>query len=102
MDYSTILHERRGTTAWITLNRPTDLNAMSAPMLDELVDVLMHAANDDEIRVVVLTGAGEKAFCAGADLKGTLAIIDGSGVPGEPDFLDRATRMFELLRGMPK
>jgi enoyl-CoA hydratase len=102
MNYSNILHDRRGATSWITLNRPADLNAISAAMVEELIDVLTRIAIDDAVRVVVVTGVGEKAFCAGADLKGVLAILERSGTPGEPDFLDRATVMFELLRGLRK
>jgi enoyl-CoA hydratase len=102
MNYSNILHERRGATSWITLNRPSDMNSMTVAMLDELIDVLTHIATDDDVRVVVVTGAGDKAFCAGADLKGVVAILEGSIAAGELDFLDRATVMFDLLRGMPK
>src|SRR5206468_12145441 len=98
MTYSYILHERRGAASWITLNRPADMNAMSTPMVDEMIDVLTRIAADDEVRVVVLTGAGDKAFCAGADLKGIVSILDRVSTPGEPDFLDRATVMFEHLR----
>lgn len=54
--------------AWLTLNRPERLNAMSRPMLADLVAALMRAATDDAVRVVVLTGAG-RAFCAGGDVK---------------------------------
>ncbi len=46
MNYSNILHERRSATAWITLNRPAELNAMSAAMLEELIDVLNRIATD--------------------------------------------------------
>jgi enoyl-CoA hydratase len=102
MNYSCILHERRGAASWITLNRPAEHNAINAPMVEELIDVLTRIAVADEVRVVVVTGAGDKAFCAGADLKGVLAILEKSGAAGEPDFLDRTTAMFDLLRAMPK
>ena len=102
MNYANILQERRGAIAWLTLNRPADLNAISTAMLEELIDALTGIASDDAVRVVVVTGAGDKAFCAGADLKGIVAIMDRAGTPGEPDFLDRATVMFDLLRTMPK
>jgi enoyl-CoA hydratase/carnithine racemase len=102
MSYTEILHEQRGAAAWITLNRPADLNAMSTVMVEELIDALTRIGADEAVRVVVITGAGEKAFCAGADLKGIVAILERSGTPGEPDFLDRAVVMFDLLRGMRK
>jgi enoyl-CoA hydratase/carnithine racemase len=66
---SEILVERRGTTAWVTLNRPDVRNALSRAVnlrLAELADELGH---DDSVRAIVITGAGDKAFCAGADLK---------------------------------
>jgi enoyl-CoA hydratase/carnithine racemase len=59
--------------ATVTLNRPEQRNALSAQLLAELVDAMARVRNDDEVRAVVLTGAGEKVFCAGADLGGFAA-----------------------------
>src|SRR6266851_10530633 len=68
MTYETILYERRGATALITLNRPERLNAVNAAMLREL-DAAMDAAEADEaVRAIVLAGAGN-GFCSGFDLK---------------------------------
>lgn len=61
--------ERRGHAAWITLNRPEARNALSFPTLDRLRELLAEVRDDADIWAVVLTGAGDKAFCAGADLK---------------------------------
>ncbi|MFX3625493.1 MAG: enoyl-CoA hydratase [Ectobacillus sp.] len=55
--------------AKITLNRPQQANALSMALLEELEDALMKVKEDPQVRVVVITGAGDKAFCAGADLK---------------------------------
>jgi enoyl-CoA hydratase/carnithine racemase len=63
-----VLTEMVGATQLITLNRPERLNAWNAPMRARLVDLLLHANTDPTIRAVVLTGAGERAFCAGQDL----------------------------------
>ncbi|NMD61322.1 UNVERIFIED_ORG: crotonobetainyl-CoA hydratase [Nocardia globerula] len=63
------LIERRGNVMLITLNRPAARNAVNAEMCIQVGDALEMAENDPEVRVVVLTGAGDKAFCAGADLK---------------------------------
>lgn len=60
--------ERRGPVAILTLNRPEALNALSADMLDALEAHLRDADADPGVRAIVLTGAGEKAFCAGADV----------------------------------
>ena len=68
MSYETILYERRGAVASITLNRPERLNAMNATMLHELPLALDAAEADEAVRAVVLSGAGS-AFSSGFDLK---------------------------------
>jgi enoyl-CoA hydratase/carnithine racemase len=67
-DYQVIIYEKQSNVAFITLNRPKALNAYSIQMRDELFDVLSVIRDDPDIRVSVLKGAGDKAFCAGADL----------------------------------
>ena len=69
MDFQTILFESRNQIAFITLNRPDSLNAMNRQMTRELVDVCQQVDEDSGVRVVIFTGAGEKAFSAGMDLK---------------------------------
>jgi enoyl-CoA hydratase len=64
----TILIERRGRVALITINRPDKLNALNIKTRQETAEALDELRTDDEIRVVVITGAGEKAFVAGADI----------------------------------
>jgi enoyl-CoA hydratase/carnithine racemase len=66
--YEVILYEKSEGTGYITLNRPQALNAYNIRMRDELYEVLGAVNDDPEVEVVVLKGAGEKAFCAGADL----------------------------------
>jgi len=66
--FETIIFEKEEGIAYITLNRPRFLNAYSIRMRDELFEVLGAIRDDPEIRVTILKGAGEKAFCAGADL----------------------------------
>jgi enoyl-CoA hydratase len=63
-----VLYERRGPSAWITLNRPDKLNAMTHELVDQLEAAIDRAEADDEVRVVVVRGAG-RAFCAGYDLE---------------------------------
>lgn len=67
----TILYEKSAATALITLHRPDSMNAFTSPMSVELLEALERARDDDEIRAVVLTGAG-RCFSAGADLKAGL------------------------------
>jgi enoyl-CoA hydratase/carnithine racemase len=67
MAFSTIAFETSDDIAWVTLNRPHVLNAFNVQMRDDLTEVLTAIRDDDEIRALVLRGAG-RAFCAGADL----------------------------------
>jgi 2-(1,2-epoxy-1,2-dihydrophenyl)acetyl-CoA isomerase len=68
MAYDFILTERLDGAALITLNRPEKLNALSFPLMQELDDALSEYEADDAIKAVILTGAGERAFSAGADI----------------------------------
>jgi enoyl-CoA hydratase/carnithine racemase len=68
MDYQDIRFEVADGVATITLNRPQAMNAWTATMAAELGDAMVRCDGDDGIRAVVLTGAGDRAFCAGADL----------------------------------
>jgi enoyl-CoA hydratase/carnithine racemase len=67
--FETVIYEKDRSIACVTLNRPRVLNAFSVQMRDDLYEVLSAIKADDEVRVVVFKGAGDKAFCAGADLK---------------------------------
>ncbi len=69
MTYETITTETRGAVTLITLNRPKALNALNAQILDELIQAFEAYQADDGQRCAVLTGSGEKAFAAGADIK---------------------------------
>jgi len=66
--YQTLLYEKKGRVAYITLNRPQVLNIYNVHMRDELYEALSAVKADTDIHVVILKGAGDKAFCAGADL----------------------------------
>lgn len=68
MGYQNLLYEKRDRIAYVTINRPDKLNALNAATMRELQDVFTSIARDDEVGVVILTGAGEKAFVAGADI----------------------------------
>src|SRR6266496_735914 len=68
MAYEYILSERLDGVALITLNRPEKLNALSFPLMQELGDALTGYEADDGVKAVILTGAGERAFSAGADI----------------------------------
>jgi enoyl-CoA hydratase/carnithine racemase len=66
--FETLIYEKEDALALVTLNRPQFLNAYNIQMRDDLFEVLHAIRDDDEVRVALFKGAGEKAFCAGADL----------------------------------
>jgi enoyl-CoA hydratase len=67
--FKLIIYEKSEGVATITLNRPEAMNAFSKEVVEEVIQALGDAKDDESIRVVILTGAGEKAFSAGADIK---------------------------------
>lgn len=69
MTYTDILYEKKDGVAWITINRPEVRNAFRTRTVHELIEAFTEARFDPEVGVVVLTGAGDKAFCAGGDQK---------------------------------
>jgi enoyl-CoA hydratase/carnithine racemase len=68
MGFENILYEKRDGIAFITFNRPRVLNALNRKTMEELQQVLLDARTDEAVRVLILTGAGEKSFVAGADI----------------------------------
>ena len=88
----------RGAVRVITVNRPDKLNALNAATLDALHQAFDAAADDAAVRVVVLTGAGPKAFVAGADIAEMSALTPVQG----RDFSLRGTRMMRRVERMPK
>lgn len=89
-----------GTVRTVTISRPEALNALTPPLLTELGDTLAAAADDVDVRVVVLTGDG-RAFSAGVDLKALGEMgVDGGDVSGQLN--DPARRVTELLSTMSK
>jgi enoyl-CoA hydratase len=68
MAYENLLYEKKDGIAWITFNRPKVLNALNRKTIQELHSILTDASDDSAVRVLILTGSGEKAFVAGADI----------------------------------
>jgi enoyl-CoA hydratase len=68
MAYENILFEKKDSIAYITFNRPTVLNALNRKTVEESRDALLEVRDDSSVRVLILTGAGEKSFVAGADI----------------------------------
>jgi len=67
-DKATVLHDKRGAALWMTINRPDRRNAIDAGVIAGLIDGFRMAEADPDIRAIVVTGAGERAFCAGGDM----------------------------------
>jgi methylglutaconyl-CoA hydratase len=71
MTDTSVLLEKRGQAFWITINRPDKRNALNGGVIAGIAKGYREAHEDRDVRVIVLTGAGDKAFCAGADLQNT-------------------------------
>ncbi|GAA2306854.1 enoyl-CoA hydratase/isomerase family protein [Actinomadura luteofluorescens] len=102
--YETILYSVDERIARITLNRPDARNALSDQMIGELLDAFGRAGTDTGVRVIVLTGAGDRAFCAGADLGGLgRAQADGRSIADAGAVRDSAAyRLFTAFPGLGK
>lgn len=106
MDYSQITYSVADSIATITLDRPERMNAFTERMMREVIDAFDRVDADDSVRAVIVTGAGERAFCAGADLGGggeTFAHGGGAAVD-DPDRVRRdgggivALRIFDCVK----
>lgn len=73
--------ENRDGALWVTFNRPESFNSLSPESVCGMMDMWQRAESDDSVSLVVLTGAGERAFCAGADLKLTIPLLSGAREP---------------------
>lgn len=89
-----VLTDQQGPVLTITINRPDARNALDGEVLQGLVDALRSADTDPDVRVVVLTGAGEKVFCAGADLAG--AFDQDASVLDQHDTRGLLRELFEI------
>lgn len=100
MAYNAILYQIENHILTITLNRPDRMNAFTVEMAEELIDAVTRASEDDEVRAIVVTGAG-KAFCAGMDLdsEGNVFGLDESL---QPSLSDMQTRLHdpEIVAGV--
>jgi enoyl-CoA hydratase len=92
---STVLYEKRERVAYITINRPEAMNCVGPPTAAELVEAWEAFRDDDELYVAVITGAGEKSFCAGFDLK----TISRAALPQSPHELRRFVNSHPGLMG---
>lgn len=96
-DYRDIKYEVNEQIATITLNRPEALNAWYRGMNDELRQVAYHIADDPSVRVLIITGSGEKAFCSGIDLKKVSSGEDFITGPDMRDYYDGISKLRDVF-----
>ncbi|MCM2269057.1 MAG: enoyl-CoA hydratase-related protein [Thermoanaerobaculia bacterium] len=94
---ATVLCEQEGRVALLTINRPDKMNALSEQVRTEMLAHLDRLATDDGVGVVVITGAGDKAFIAGADI----SEFEGRS-PFDQRHAMRSPRIFDVMAGYPK
>jgi enoyl-CoA hydratase len=98
MTLSNILCEKKNAIAYVTVNRPKVLNALNMATMEELRAVFHEIKNDASVRIVILTGAGEKAFIAGADI-GELAQLDAVSAK---QYTHRGQSVLNLIENLAK
>jgi enoyl-CoA hydratase len=98
MAYENLLYEKKDDIAYITFNRPKVLNALNRKTIEEFQQVLLDARDDASVRVLILTGSGEKAFVAGADIN---ELAQQTPVNGK-EFSIFGQGVFHLLETMGK
>ncbi|MEM6794206.1 MAG: enoyl-CoA hydratase-related protein [Acidobacteriota bacterium] len=97
MSEKTVLMEQEGRVAILTINRPSKLNALNQQVRDDMVELLEQLENDDSVGVLVLTGAGDKSFVAGADI----GEFEGRS-PFDQREAMRFPRIFDVMASYPK
>ncbi|WHZ32433.1 enoyl-CoA hydratase-related protein [Desemzia incerta] len=96
LEYNTLLLEKKNGIGRLTINRPKNLNALNKEVLEELTQVLKAIEKDEDIQVLIVTGAGEKAFVAGADIK---EMKDKNAIEGR-DFSTLGNAAFSQLENL--
>ncbi len=98
MGYETLIVEKQDNIAIVTINRPKVLNALNATVMEELEKVFSELKNDPEVGAIIITGAGEKAFVAGADISG---LVDLDALEGKR-FAEKGQSVFNLIENLGK
>src|SRR5215510_4188614 len=99
--YQSIIVASDGPVATIKLNRPEKLNAFAAPMRDEIIDAFGKVAEDDQIRVVIVTGEG-RGFSAGGDINYLKQLRDTRDEQAFKNLLTQGQNITRVIRSLPK
>jgi len=102
MSHDVVLAETRGPVALVTLNRPQKLNALDYALIDRLMAVLDSIEADEDVRAVILTGAGERAFSSGADIACFAPSVRRGQAAALRDFVRRGQRLTGRIESFPK
>jgi enoyl-CoA hydratase len=101
LEHSDLTITVRDRVAYLTLNRPESLNALSRSLRTAIVDAFVELADDDDVWVVCLTGAGDRAFSAGVDLKET-RFNDSDGATFRHPMREQSRNVYEVVLEFPK
>src|SRR5215470_7557144 len=99
---SSVLIEQREHVALVTLNRPEKLNALDYPSVDRLLEIFEEIEPDDTIRAVIVTGSGDRAFCAGADIQALAPSVSKGQHAALREFVRRGHRLTSRIETFPK
>jgi enoyl-CoA hydratase len=102
MHFETLLYDLHDHVATVTLNRPKVLNALNAKVLDELEELFAAISENSAVRVVLVTGAGDRAFAAGADINEIARAGQSSDSPTGEQLALRGQAVFSLIEGCRK
>ena len=97
MEYKEILFSTEGEIAFLTLNRPEKINALSKQMIGEIIDALSGVSTDESVKVIIIKAAG-KHFCAGHNLKEMV----GDGIKEYKFIFDQCTKMMQMIHEIPQ
>jgi len=98
MAFENLLYEKRNGIAYVTVNRPEKLNALNRKTMEELRECFLDIERDDEVRAIILTGAGERAFVGGADINELAALTPVEG----QEFSVRGQKVLDLIEHLGK
>src|SRR6266481_7721171 len=102
MSHDVVLAETRGPVALVTLNRPQKLNALDYALIDRLMAVLDSIEADEDVRAVILTGAGDRAFSSGADIACFAPSVRRGPAAALREFVLRGQRLTRRIENFPK